>query len=107
MIIWLNMSSTRMDTLELTDYADRYVVDRLSSLDGVSRVRLAGGQRYAMRIWLDSAALAARGLTVADVESALERENVELPAGSHRVDGPRLHAARAARLPGTGGLRAS
>ncbi len=81
-IIWLNMSSTRMDTLELTDYADRYVVDRLSSLDGVSRVRVAGGQRYAMRIWLDSAALAARGLTVADVESALERENVELPAGS-------------------------
>ena len=71
-----------MDTLELTDYADRYVVDRLSSLDGVSRVRLGGGQRYAMRIWLDSAALAARGLTVADVESALERENVELPAGS-------------------------
>ena len=81
-IIWLNMSSTRMDTLELTDYADRYVVDRLSSLDGVSRVRLAGGQRYAMRVWLDSSALAARGLTVADVESALERENVELPAGS-------------------------
>ena len=81
-ILWLNMSSTRMDTLELTDYADRYVVDRLSSLDGVSRVRIAGGQRYAMRIWLDSAALAARGLTVADVEDALERENVELPAGS-------------------------
>jgi len=81
-IIWLNMLSTRMNTLELTDYADRYVVDRLSSLDGVSRVRIAGGQRYAMRIWLDSAALAARGLTVADVEDALERENVELPAGS-------------------------
>jgi multidrug efflux pump len=81
-ILWLNMSSTRMDTLELTDYADRYVVDRLSSLDGVSRVRVAGGQRYAMRVWLDSAALAARGLTVADVEDALERENVELPAGS-------------------------
>ena len=81
-ILWLNMSSTQMDTLELTDYADRYVVDRLSSLDGVSRVRIGGGQRYAMRIWLDSAALAARGLTVADVETALERENVELPAGS-------------------------
>ena len=81
-ILWLNMSSTRMDTLELTDYADRYVVDRLSSLDGVSRVRVAGGQRYAMRVWLDSAALAARGLTVTDVEAALERENVELPAGS-------------------------
>ena len=81
-IIWLNMSSTRMNTLELTDFADRYVVDRLSALDGVSRVRVGGEQRYAMRVWLDSAALAARGLTVADVEAALERENVELPAGS-------------------------
>jgi multidrug efflux pump len=81
-ILWLNMSSTRMDTLELSDFADRYVVDRLSAIDGVSRVRVGGEQRYAMRIWLDSAALAARGLTVADVESALERENIELPAGS-------------------------
>ena len=81
-ILWLNMSSSRMDTLELSDYAERYVVDRLSALDGVSRIRVGGEQRYAMRIWLDSAALAARGLTVADVEAALERENVELPAGS-------------------------
>lgn len=81
-VLWLNMSSTRMNTLELTDYAQRYVVDRLSSLDGVSRVRVGGSQRYAMRIWLDSAALAARGLTVEDVENALRRENVELPAGS-------------------------
>jgi len=80
-IIWLNMSSTQMDNLELSDYADRYVVDRLSSLDGVSRVRTGGGQRYAMRVWLDSGALAARGLTVADVEAALRSENVELPAG--------------------------
>ena len=81
-ILWLNMSSTQIDTLELTDFAERYVVDRLSSLDGVSRVRVGGGQRYSMRIWLDSGALAARGLTVTDVEEALERENVELPAGN-------------------------
>jgi multidrug efflux pump len=81
-ILWLNMRSTRMDTLELTDYAQRYVVDRLSAIDGVAQVRVGGEQRYAMRIWLDSAALAARGLTVADVEEALRRENIELPAGS-------------------------
>ncbi len=81
-VIWLNMSSTRMNTLELSDFADRYVVDRLSAIDGVSRVRVGGEQRYAMRVWLDSAALAARGLTVADVEAALRQENVELPAGS-------------------------
>ncbi|MFZ5635016.1 MAG: efflux RND transporter permease subunit [Pseudomonadota bacterium] len=80
-ILWLNMSSERMDTLQLTDYADRYVVDRLSALNGVSQVRVGGQQRYAMRIWLDRDALAARGLTAGDVESALRAENIELPAG--------------------------
>lgn len=80
-IIWLNMSSTSMDTLELSDYADRYIVDRFSSLDGVAQVRIGGRQRYAMRIWLDRDQLAARGLTVGDVETALRNENVELPAG--------------------------
>ncbi|MBB6598471.1 efflux RND transporter permease subunit [Luteimonas sp. MC1825] len=80
-IIWLNMSSSKMDTLELSDYADRYIVDRLSSLDGVAQVRIGGRQRYAMRIWLDSAAMAARGITPADVETVLRAENVELPAG--------------------------
>ena len=80
-IMWLNMSSTRMDTLRLTDYADRYVVDRLSALNGVSQVRVGGQQRYAMRIWLDRDALAARGLTASDLENALRAENVELPAG--------------------------
>jgi multidrug efflux pump len=80
-IMWLNMSSTTMDTLEITDYADRYVVDRLAALDGVAQVRIGGQQRYAMRIWLDREAMAARDLTVADVEQALARENVELPAG--------------------------
>ncbi|MDP9199627.1 MAG: efflux RND transporter permease subunit [Pseudomonadota bacterium] len=81
-VLWLNMRSSRMDTLQLTDYAERYVVDRLSALDGVARIRVGGQQRYAMRIWLDSSALAARGLTVAEVQAALQRENVELPAGS-------------------------
>ena len=81
-IVWLNMRSTTMDTLELTDYADRYILDRLSSIDGVARVQLGGGQRYAMRIWLDRDAMAARGITSADIESALRSENVELPAGS-------------------------
>lgn len=80
-IVWLNMRSTTMDTLEMSDYADRYVVDRLSSLDGVARVQLGGAQRYAMRIWLDRDAMAARGITASDVEGALQRENVELPAG--------------------------
>ena len=80
-IMWLNLSSPQLDSLALTDYAERYIVDRLSSLDGVAQLRIGGSQRYAMRIWLDRDALAARGLTIAEVESALRAENVELPAG--------------------------
>ncbi len=81
-IMWLNLTSDRMSVLELTDYARRYLVDRFSALDGVARVRVGGGLNYAMRIWLDRTALAARGLTVNDVEQTLRAENVELPAGS-------------------------
>lgn len=81
-IIWLSLISDKRSTLELTDYAERYLVDRFSILDGVASVRVGGGQSYAMRVWLDRNELAARGLTVTDVENALRTENVELPAGS-------------------------
>ena len=81
-IMWLNLVGDGMSIPELTDYARRYLVDRFSVLDGVARVRVGGGQEYAMRIWLDRRELAARNLTVADVEAALRAENLELPAGS-------------------------
>ncbi|MFZ0254761.1 MAG: efflux RND transporter permease subunit [Gammaproteobacteria bacterium] len=81
-IMWLNLVSERLTVPELTDYARRYLVDRFSVLDGVARVRVGGNQIFAMRVWIDRSALAARGLTVADVENALRAENVELPAGS-------------------------
>lgn len=80
-IMFLYVASAERDILGLTDYAERYLLDRFSSISGVASARLGGGQRYAMRVWLDRTALAARGLTVNDVESALRRENVELPAG--------------------------
>lgn len=80
-VMWLNLTSDRMSGLEITDYADRYLVDRFSTVPGVARVRISGARRYAMRIWLDREALAARALTVGDVETALRAENVELPAG--------------------------
>jgi multidrug efflux pump len=95
-IMWLNMSSTTMDTMQLSDYADRYVVDRIASLDGVAQVRVGGRQRYAMRVWLDSAAMAARAVTTNDIEAALRAENVELPAG--RIEsGSRDFTLRVAR----------
>jgi len=81
-IMWLNLSSDRLTVPALTDYAERYLLDRFSVLDGVARVRIGGKQSYAMRVWLDRNNMAARGLTVADVENALRSENVELPAGS-------------------------
>ncbi|MEZ4334274.1 MAG: efflux RND transporter permease subunit [Myxococcota bacterium] len=79
-IMWINLSGEQ-GPLELTDYAERHLVDRFSVVDGVARVILSGAKHYSMRIWLDRVALAARQLTVADVEAALRRENVELPAG--------------------------
>jgi multidrug efflux pump len=80
-IMLLSLSSTTMSRVDLTDYAQRYVVDRLSVLNGVASVTVAGGLEPAMRIWLDADALAARGLTVGDVENALRTQNIELPAG--------------------------
>ena len=80
-IMYVNLTSDRLSGLEITDYADRFLIDRFSTVPGVARVRISGQRRYAMRIWLDREALAARLLTVMDVESALLAENVELPAG--------------------------
>ncbi|GGW80411.1 efflux RND transporter permease subunit [Alteromonas halophila] len=80
-VVWYNLRSTNLNTMELTDYAERYLVDRLSIVDGVARVRVGGGRTYAMKVFLDRNAMAARGITVADVESVIRSENVELPAG--------------------------
>jgi multidrug efflux pump len=75
------VTSDRMTTAEITDYLDRFVVDRFSTLDGVANVDVIGAQPFAVRIWIDRRALAARNLTVSDVEAALLRNNLELPAG--------------------------
>ncbi len=80
-IVWYNLRSTNLSVMELTDYADRFIADRLSVVDGVARVRLGGGRSYAMKILLDRDAMAARGVTVADIERIIRSENVELPAG--------------------------
>ena len=85
-IIYLAFSSEHHSPLEVTDFADRIVRDRLQNVEGVADVRIFGERRYAMRIWLDPARLAAYGLTPADVERALRQQNVEIPAG--RVEGP-------------------
>ncbi len=80
-VMFLNLNADNLSALELTDYAERYIIDQFATVPGVARVSVGGGRKYAMRIWLDRQALAARQLTVADIESALRRENVQLPAG--------------------------
>ncbi|HEX9627639.1 MAG TPA: efflux RND transporter permease subunit, partial [Acidiferrobacterales bacterium] len=79
-IIFLPILSDRHNRLQLYDYADRNVKDRLQSLPGVAFVRIFGS-RYTMRLWLDPERLAAYGMTPLDVEDALRRQNVEVPAG--------------------------
>ncbi|MGB8433318.1 MAG: efflux RND transporter permease subunit, partial [Burkholderiales bacterium] len=80
-IIWLAFSSDRFTPLEVTDYASRIVKPRLQTLPGAADVRVFGERRFSMRIWLDRSKLAAYRLTPQDVEDALRRQNVEIPAG--------------------------
>ncbi len=85
-IMWINLADPSLTSLELTDFATRYILDRLSAVPGVARVNISGGQSYAMRIWLDRRAMAARALTAGDIEAALRANNVELPAGRIEAD---------------------
>ncbi|HUL70243.1 MAG TPA: efflux RND transporter permease subunit [Gemmatimonadales bacterium] len=83
---WLALSGTNYDMLQLSDIADRNVKTRLQSLPGVGSVFIAGERRYSMRVWLSSAELSSRGLTVQDVEAAIQSRNVEIPAGRIESD---------------------
>ncbi len=80
-VIYLTFAAEGYSALELTDYVDRYVVDRLKNLTGVADVVIYGERRYAMRIWIDRERLAAYDLTVQDLEVALRQQNVEVPSG--------------------------
>ena len=80
-MMWITMASDRMTPDQLTDFAERNLVDRLSVLTGVAEILIGGERRFAMRIWLDPERMASRQVTVADVERALRANNIELPAG--------------------------
>ncbi len=78
---WLALSGENYDLLQLSDIGDRLVKSRLQSLPGVGQARIFGERRFSMRIWLSPSELAARGLTVQDVQQAIRTRNVEVPAG--------------------------
>lgn len=80
-IISMTVQSSTKNPLELTEYCNNVLVERLQTIPGVSSVQVWGEKRFAMRIWLDPSKLSAYSLTPLDVQTALNRENVELPSG--------------------------
>lgn len=80
-IITMTVQSATRNPLELSDYAENVIAERLQTIPGVSSVQIWGQKRYAMRLWLDPVRLASYGVTVAEVRQALDRQNVELPTG--------------------------
>ncbi len=80
-IISMTLSSKERNILEISDYAENVLQQRLITIPGVSTIQIWGQKKYAMRIWMDPAKLAAYGLTPIDVQAAITKENVDLPAG--------------------------
>lgn len=80
-VMYLSLTSSRHSPLELTDFADRFIADRVQNITGVAEVRILGQRQYAMRIWLDRARMAAYNLNVQEIEAALRAQNVEIPSG--------------------------
>lgn len=80
-ILMLTVRSDTRNIMELNDYAENVLVDRLQTIEGVSSVSVMGQRRYAMRLWIDPVKLAAYQLTFKDISTALNAQNVQLPAG--------------------------
>ncbi|MGO4903959.1 efflux RND transporter permease subunit [Flavobacterium sp. W20_MBD1_R3] len=89
-IISMTVQSDSRNPLELSDYAENVIAQRLETIPGVSGVQIWGQQRYAMRLWIDPAKLASYGCSVAEVRTALNQQNVELPSGKITGDNTEL-----------------
>ena len=89
-IISMTVQSETRNALELSDYAENVISQRLETIPGVSGVQIWGQKRYAMRLWINPYQLASYGLTVADVRKALNDQNVELPSGKITGDNTEL-----------------
>ncbi|MGF1722693.1 multidrug efflux RND transporter permease subunit [Vibrio kyushuensis] len=84
--IYINLSSSEMDRTQLTDYAERVLIDRFSLISGVSSSNLSGGLYKVMYVKLKPEVMAGRGVSAGDITSALRRENIESPGGEVRND---------------------
>ncbi|HTJ51068.1 MAG TPA: efflux RND transporter permease subunit [Cyclobacteriaceae bacterium] len=97
-IISMTVQSSTRNPLQLTEYANNVLVERLQTIPGVSSIQVWGEKKYAMRIWLDPGKLSAYNLTALDVQQALDRENVELPSGKIAGDATELTVRTFGRL---------
>lgn len=84
-IIWLSLTGEKYSSLELSNYADKFIKNILETVNGVGSVFIGGERRYAMRLWLNPQKMAARNITALDVKQALRQQNVEIPSG--RIEG--------------------
>jgi HAE1 family hydrophobic/amphiphilic exporter-1/multidrug efflux pump len=80
-IITMTVQSDTKNVIELTDYAENVIAQRLQTIPGVSSVQIWGQRKYAMRLWIDPIRLASYGLIISDVRTALNNQNIELPSG--------------------------
>ncbi|MBE0538663.1 MAG: efflux RND transporter permease subunit [Ignavibacterium sp.] len=97
-IVFLNVQSDTRNLLELTEIANNVFKERFQTIAGVSSVQIWGEKKYAMRLWMDPAKLAAFQLSPVDVRNALTRENVELPSGRIEGDNTELSIRTIGRL---------
>jgi len=97
-ILFIPIQSSSRSIMELSDYAENVIRERVQTIPGVSAVNVYGSKLPAMRLWMDPQKMAAFGLTAQDVQNALNRENVELPAGKVRGDAMELTVKTIARL---------
>ncbi len=80
-IMWIGFSSDILTSIQLNDYLDRNIVDRLSIQPGVASITIGGERKYSIRIWMDPEQIASRQLTIVDVIRAIKNENIERGAG--------------------------
>lgn len=97
-ILSMTVESSTKNQLELTEYGENVLLERLQTIPGVSSIRIWGEKRYAMRMWLDPLRMAGYGITFIDVQQALERQNIELPSGKLAGDQTELSVRTFGRL---------
>src|SRR5690606_1345802 len=97
-IISMTVKSDTRTHLEISDYAENVIGERLQTIPGVSSISIWGQKKYAMRLWIDPARLASLGLTTVDISNALRKENVELPSGKVQGDKTELVVKTVGRM---------